>query len=122
MRRGEPFVALADHVALQLAVPIAGLELVASAAMQLAAPVDGLDALDDAPGLAAVAAGVHRQCAADGARNTGEALRAGVVLVGGEARQIRAVDPRLGEDLALVHARPVRRALHLESGGPPAFE
>ena len=41
----------------------------------------GDDALDDVPGLAAVAAGVHRERAADRARNAGEELRAGQVVL-----------------------------------------
>ena len=54
--------------------------------------------VDDAPGLAAVAAGVHRQRAAHGARNAGEEFRAGEPVVGGEARHLGAGDAGLGVD------------------------
>ncbi len=48
-----------------------------------------LDADDVAPRLAAVAAGVHRERAADGARNAGQEFRAGAAVHRGEARELR---------------------------------
>jgi hypothetical protein len=58
--------------------------------------VDGRAPLDDAPRSRAVAAGVHRQRAADGAGNAGEELGAFQIVHRGEARHLRAGDAGLG--------------------------
>ena len=47
------------------------------------------DARDIAPRLAAVATGIHRQRAADGAGNAGQEFRLGASMIGGEARELR---------------------------------
>ena len=52
----------------------------------------------DVPGLAAVAAGVHRERAADRAGNAGEELRAGEIVHRREARDLRAGDAGFGVD------------------------
>jgi hypothetical protein len=53
------------------------------------------DACDVSPRLAAVAAGVHRQRAADGARDAGEELGVGAAVHRREARELRARDARV---------------------------
>src|SRR5690606_13473121 len=84
-RGDEPFLARGAR----LAVAVADLELARQAHVQHALAVDGLDAVDDVPGLAAVAAGVHRERAADRAGDAGEELAAGEAVPRGEARDLR---------------------------------
>jgi hypothetical protein len=80
----EPFLAGAAAMA------VADLELALRPLAQHAAPVDRHRALDDVPGFGAIAARVHGERAADGARDPGEKLRAGQVLARREARHLGA--------------------------------
>ena len=112
----EPFLARR----FRRAVAIGDLELVARASRYLAAAVDHRHALDDVPGFAAVAAGVHRQRAADRARNAGEEFRALEMVLGREARHLRAGDARFGVDHVVVGHRPAARAVREDHGAAPA--
>jgi hypothetical protein len=58
-------------------------------------------ALHIAPGLAAVAAGVHCQCAADGTGNAGEELGLGASVVADEAGQLGRSDAGFGVEAAV---------------------
>ena len=64
---------------------------------QPSGPVDGVGADDVVPRLAAVAAGVHRERAADGPRHPGEELRTLESVRRREARDLRRRDAGLGE-------------------------
>ena len=63
----------------------------------LAATVQHQHPLDVAPGLAAMAAGIHRQRAAHRARNPGQEFGLGAALLAGKAGQLGRGDAGLGD-------------------------
>src|SRR5205085_5349095 len=113
---GEPLLARRAR----RAVALADIELGARALDPPARAIDGRDALDDVPGLAAVAAGVHGERAADRTRHAGEKFRALELVQCREARHLRARDAGLGIDQGAVHARAVRRGMRHDYGAAPA--
>ena len=68
-----------------------------------------LDARDIAPRLAAVAAGVHRQRAADGAGNACEEFGLGKTVCRGEPRHLGARDARFGANRPIAHLERIER-------------
>ena len=90
------------------------------AAFEYALPGQHFDLDDIAPGLAAVAAGVHRQRAADRAGNAGKEFRVGPVVQRGEARDLRAGDSRLGAYPAAIEADLVQRRVQQHDGAAHA--
>src|SRR6185437_1426910 len=90
------------------------------AALERALPGQDLDLDDIAPGLAAVAAGVHRQRAADRAGDDGKEFRVRPVVHRGKARDLRARDAGLGADAAAVEAELVQRRVQQHDGAAHA--
>ena len=99
---------------------IADVELLLAAHHHPAHAIDRDRALDDVPGLPAIAASVHGERAADAARHPGEKLRAFEVIQGGEARDLRARHARFRVDEAALEARPQLRRMHQDDGAAPA--
>ena len=98
---GEPHAAIADRVVLRACARRSHRRAVAS-----------FDFRDITPGLAAVTAGVHRQRAADRARNAGQELGLGAVVHRREARELRARDAGLRVDQAVGDRQHAARRVH----------
>ena len=105
--RDKPlFGGMGFDVRLQAHVPISNFIVPRRAHPLLACSIHGVHARHDVPGFAAVAAGVHRQRPADGARDSRKKFRARQVMARGETRDPRTGHARLGVDLPAISTGP----------------
>src|SRR5947207_10871391 len=71
-----------------------------------------LDLCHVPPGLAAITAGVHRQCATDGARYTCKKLRLSAIVHRGETSELRACDTGFRVDKTVGNREHSSRCMH----------
>src|SRR3979409_702474 len=97
-------------------MPVADLELVLLSQTNISIPINSAHGLDDLPGLASVAAGVHGERTADRAGNSSEELCACELVKRSEPRHLGGGDTRTGVDEAFLHFRPQPRRMQGNHG------